>query len=76
MTMSNINHWAFWENSYGYYIIGPVRKWGVLSDRQSQNKSSWLMILISILDKEVCLVNLALEDTSIYFPWIPVLKNL
>ena len=38
---------------------------------QSQNKNSWLIISTSILDKEVS----ALEDTSIYFPWIPVLKN-
>ena len=39
---------------------------------QSQNKNSWLIISISILDKK-SLVNLALEDTSIYFPCTPAL---
>ena len=41
---------------------------------QNQNKNSWLTLSTSILDKEV---NLAFEeDTSIYFPWTSVLRNL
>ena len=37
-------------------------------------KSSWSIISTSSLDKEA--LNLALEDTSIYFPRIPVLENV
>ena len=42
---------------------------------ESQNKNSRLIISTSILDKK-SLVNFALEDTSIYFPCPPVLRNL
>ena len=38
---------------------------------QSQNKNSWLIISISILDKGVY-INLPLEDISLDFPWTPV----
>ena len=42
---------------------------------QSQNKNSWLIVSVSIVDKEVS-ENLTLEDISIYFSWTPVLRNL